>query len=73
MTSEILMTIGNSFFLIGTTLLSLKVLKNRNMLNDFDFKGSVLTFFGTVFMAVYLLNMQAFLSFTIAIPTIVLS
>ena len=51
-----LFIIGNFICLIGTLLLMRRVLKNRNMLKDFDPLGSLLTFIPLViFMVGYVL------------------
>ena len=48
MDAELIFTSANVIFTIGTIVLFKKVLKNRNMLKDFDFIGSFMT---TVAMA----------------------
>ena len=70
MSAETFMNIAKSLFLVGTLLLSRKVLKNKNMLKDFDLNGSILTCLGTLSMIVALALLNAWVSVVIAIPTI---
>lgn len=39
-------TLANAAFMVGSTLMAMRILKNYNALNDFDFKGTVLTSMG---------------------------
>lgn len=70
MDSDILMNIANMLFLTGTIRLALKVIKNKSTLKDFDFSGSLLTFGGSVVMAIALFQMGVLMAFLMALPTI---
>lgn len=71
MSSEILMALAQFMFLIGTSFLIMKVLKNRNSLKDFDTIGSFLTFIGMIFTAIALFELKMYVSILFSIPTVI--
>ena len=71
MDAQTLFNISNIFFLIGTSLLIRSVLKNRKILNGYDWLGAILTLTAmlTVEGAYVLLNFWVSLLFSL--PTVV--
>ena len=69
MNTELLFSLANVFYLVGTILLAKKVIKNRDALNDFDFYGSSINVVGMIIMALALLNLNSYIAAIISIPT----
>lgn len=70
MNLEILFNIANLAYLIGTLLLTRRVVKNRNTLSDFDFHGSLLNVVGMLASAFALIELRLYFSLLILIPTL---
>jgi len=66
---EDLFIMANIIFTIGTTLLFLKVIRNRNTLKDFSLQGSVLTMVAILFMVAGFLTLRMYVSALFLIPT----
>jgi hypothetical protein len=64
------MTIANVVFLIGTSCLFIKILKNRNSIKDFDTFGSGITFIGMCFSGLALIELKLWISLIFMIPTL---
>ena len=69
MNTENIFMVANILFTFGTLLLFSKVFKNRNMLNDFDLYGSVLTTIALFCMLIGYIMLKMYLPFLFAIPT----
>lgn len=61
--------VGNILFTVGTLFLFKKVVNNRNMLNDFDLYGSLLTTMALFCMLIGYLSLQMYLPLLFALPT----
>lgn len=70
MNPEYIFTSANVVFTIGTFLLFLKVVKNRNMLNDFDVVGSGLTAIALVLMVAGFIYISMYISVLFMLPTL---
>lgn len=70
MTAEITMALAQLAFLVGTSFLIVKIVKNRNSLKDFDTIGSFLTFIGMVFASYSLYELKMYVSIWLSVPTI---
>ena len=69
MNAENVFTLANIIFTVGTLLLFAKVVKNRNILNDFSLSGSVLTTVGMVFSIIGYSMLEMYTPVIFAIPT----
>jgi hypothetical protein len=69
MNAENIFMFANILFTIGTLLLFSKVFKNRNILNDFDVYGSILTMNALFCMLIGYAMLEMYLPFLFAIPT----
>ena len=69
MNAENMFTLANIIFTVGTLLLFAKVVKNRNILNDFSLSGSVLTTVGMVFTIIGYSMLEMYTPVIFAIPT----
>ena len=70
MTAEISMALAQLAFLVGTSFLIVKIVKNRNSLKDFDKIGSFLTFIGMVLSTYSLYELKMYVSIWLSVPTI---
>lgn len=70
MSAEIYMALANIIFLVGTSFLFIKVIKNRRCLKDFDRIGAFLTFTGMCFSAAALFELKMWISILFSIPTV---
>ena len=68
MNAENVFTLANVIFTVGTLLLFTKVVKNRNILNDFSLSGSVLTTVGMVFSIIGYSMLEMYTPVIFAIP-----
>lgn len=71
MNTELLFSLANLFYLVGTILLARKVIKNREALKDFDSYGSAINFFGMTIMASALIELKSYAAAVISIPTLI--
>ena len=69
MNTELLFSLANLFYLVGTILLARKVIKNRDALKDFDFYGSSINSAGMVVMAFALIELNSYVALIISLPT----
>lgn len=69
MNPEDTFTLANIIFIIGTLLLFSKVIKNKDILNDFDLIGSILTSLGMFMMLAGYYKFSMFLSIIFSMPT----
>jgi Ca2+/Na+ antiporter len=69
MNTELLFSLANLFYLLGTILLARKVIKNRDALKDFDIYGSSINFVGMIVMSFALLDLRSYIAAIISIPT----
>ncbi len=68
--AEYIIILANLVFTAGTALLFQKILKNRNVLKDFDLSGSLITAAGSLIMAVGYFEMGMFGSILSVVPTL---
>ena len=71
MNLEYIFTLANIVFTIGTLLLSVKVIKNRNMLKDFDVVGSGLTMCALFIMMVGYTVLEMWVAMAFMSPTLI--
>ncbi len=64
-----LFSIANLFYLVGTILLSKKVMKNRNTLNDFDVYGSITNAAGMMVTTYTLIGLESYVAAIVSVPT----
>lgn len=69
--TELLFNIANISFLIGTILLTRKVVKNRNVLRDFDAHGSSLNVIGMIVSVIALTELKFYTTIIISLPTLI--
>ena len=68
---ELLFSLANISYLIGTIFLTRRVIKNRNALDDFDFRGSSINVVGMTINVVALIELQSYAAAVISLPTMV--
>lgn len=66
---ELLFSLANLCYLIGTLLLIRRVIKNRNSLKDFDPKGSTINFIGMTINVLALAGLGMYTTVIISSPT----
>lgn len=69
-TIELLFNIANISFLIGTILLTRRIIKNRNVLRDFDAYGSSLNVIGMTITVIALVELRFYTTIIISLPTL---
>lgn len=69
-TIEILFGLANIAYLVGTTLLTRKVLKNRNSIKDYDLIGSLLTTIGLLFTITAQIVLGYWIVIMLLLPTL---
>lgn len=69
-TIELLFSLANFCYLIGTLLLVRRVIKNRNALKDFDTYGSTINFIGMLINSIALVALGMYITVAISTPTI---
>lgn len=69
MNVELLFSLANLFYLVGTILLARKVIKNRDALKDFDPYGSIVNVVGMIIMASGLIDLKSYVAAVISLPT----
>ncbi|MDG6243522.1 MAG: hypothetical protein QCH31_03900 [Methanolobus sp.] len=69
MNPETTFFLANIFFTIGTIFLFSKVIKNRQLLKDFDLIGSITTTLALFLILISYINMQIYFTALLAIPT----
>ena len=70
MNADIIFTLANMVFAVGTLFLLYKVIKQRNMLNDFDLIGSLLTTTALILMLAGYKMLDMLGSIVFMIPTL---
>lgn len=70
MNTNILFSLANLFYLVGTIFLIRRVIKNRNALNDFDFYGSIINVIGMLITAYAFTKIESYFAIIISVPTI---
>ena len=68
--AEHIFTAANILFTIGTSLLFIKVIRNRIRLHDFDFTGSILTTVALILMLFGYHELKMFISILFLMPTL---
>lgn len=68
---ELFFSLANIFYLIGTILLTRRVIKNRNTLKDFDPYGSSTNFIGMTINSLALAGLGMYTTIIISTPTMV--
>lgn len=71
MNTNLLFSLSNLFYLIGTAFLIRRVIKNRYVLNDFDIYGSLINFVGMLINVTALIEIDSYMAVIISAPTIV--
>ncbi len=66
-----LFIVSNTAFLFGTGLLMRQVIKNRNVLDDYDVYGSFLNVVGMALGGVILVELNQWLSLALQLPTLI--
>jgi len=69
MNTELLFSIANLLYLVGTIFLIKRVIKNRDSLKDFDQYGSLINFIGMVINIMALIGLGYYITVMISIPT----
>jgi len=69
MSTDLLLSLANFLYLLGTIFMIKRLLKNRNSLNDFDFHGSTINFIGMVVTAYAFIEIKSYIAVVISIPT----
>ncbi len=69
MNTNILFSLANLFYLVGTIFLIKRVVKNRNALNDFDFCGSLINVMGMLITAYAFIEIKSYYAVIISLPT----
>ena len=69
MNTDVLFSIANLFYLIGTSLLIKIVIKNRNSLNDFDYIGSIMNVIGMLITAYAFSQIKSYYAILMSLPT----
>lgn len=67
---ELLFNIGNALFLLSSYPMIKAAIKNKNSLNGYSFKGSLLTSAGMLCMIIGFLYLKLYLTAVIAVPTL---
>jgi hypothetical protein len=70
MNAQILFDISNIFFLIGTSLLIRSVLKNKKILNGYDWLGAVLTLIAMLIVEGAYILLNFWVSLLFSLPTV---
>lgn len=65
----LLFSLANISYLIGTIFLVRRVIKNRDALDDFDFRGSSINVIGMTINVVALVELQSYAAAVISLPT----
>lgn len=71
MNVELLFSIANLLFLIGTIFLIRRVIKNRNSLKDFDSIGSLMNSVGMLVNILALIELGYYTTIVISTPTMI--
>jgi len=66
-----LFSLANFLYLIGTILLTRRLINNRDALKDFDFYGSLINMSGMLVAAAALITMESYMAMIISIPTLI--
>ncbi len=66
-----LFSLANFLYLIGTVLLTRRLISNRDALKDFDFYGSLINMSGMLVAASALITMESYMAMIISIPTLI--
>jgi len=66
---DLLFSLANISYLIGTVFLTRRVIKNRNALDDFDFRGSSINVVGMIIGIIALIELQSYVAVVISLPT----
>ncbi len=69
MNTELLFSLANALFLLGTLFLLKGVIKNRAALKDYDFLGSIINFVGMSTSLVALAALAYYTTILISLPT----
>jgi hypothetical protein len=69
MSTDLLLSLANFFYLLGTIFMIKRLFKNRKSLNDFDFYGSMINFIGMVVTAYAFIEIKSYIAAIISIPT----
>lgn len=68
--TDILFTIANGFFFVGTLPMIVAAVKNRNALKGFSWFGAYLTFVGMLSMILAMFILQQYISVVLQLPVI---
>lgn len=71
MNIELLFSLANLFYLVGTVFLTIRLVKNRDMLKDFDPYGSIINFTGMVINVLALIGLGYYITVMISMPTMI--
>lgn len=71
MNTELLFSIANLLFLVGTIFLIKRVIKNRESLKDFDPLGSLINFIGMTINIMALIGLGYHITVIISMPTMI--
>lgn len=71
MNIELLFSMANIMYLAGTVFLIRRVVKNRNMLKDFDPYGSLINFIGMLINIFALIGLTYYTTVLISTPTMI--
>lgn len=68
---EILFNLANFAYLIGTILLTKRIIRNRNALKDFDSYGSMINTIGITINIIALIGLNYYITVIVLLPTLI--
>lgn len=68
---ELFFNLANICYLIGTILLTRRVIKHRSILKDFDAHGSALNFIGMTVNCIAFVALGMYMTIIISFPTLI--
>lgn len=68
---ELLFSMANIMYMVGTIFLIRRVIKNRNALKDFDSFGSLINFIGMLINIFALIGLTYYITVIISTPTMI--
>lgn len=71
MNVELLFEIANALYLVGTILLTIGIIKNKDTLYGFNPYGSLIKAFATIITSIALIKLELYTASIILIPTLV--